>query len=317
MRFAGDLASARQLAAFGAAVAAALILFVGVRLLALPFAILVPVLVLFARMVGPAQTLQHSAQYVGAYSAAFGAIEERLGQLEAQPQEEARPEPLEWGELRFDQASFRHKFGFGLKPTSVTLRRGEWLGIKGPSGSGKTTLVDLAAGLLRPAAGRVAVDGRELDAAAVERWRTGLAYVGQDGTVFGDTVRGNLLADGAQADDPAMCDVLETVGLGERVRALADGLDERVGDRGSQLSGGERQRLAIARALLRRPSLLILDEATSALDAASEAALLGRIRALRPRPAVILVAHRDSTLAHCHSVIPIQHGGSEKVIRLE
>ena len=317
VRFAGDLASARQLAAFGAAVATALILFVGVRLLALPFAILVPVLVLFARMVGPAQTLQHWEQYVGAYSAAFGAIEERLGQLEAQPREEARPKPLEWGELRFDQASFRHKFGFGLKPTSVTLRRGEWLGIKGPSGSGKTTLVDLAAGLLRPAAGRVAVDGRELDAAAVERWRTGLAYVGQDGTVFGDTVRGNLLADGAQADDPAMCDVLETVGLGERVRALADGLDERVGDRGSQLSGGERQRLAIARALLRRPSLLILDEATSALDAASEAALLGRIRALRPRPAVILVAHRDSTLAHCHSVIPIQHGGSEKVIRLE
>lgn len=298
VRFAGDLASARQLAAFGAAVAAALILFVGVRLLALPFAILVPVLVLFARMVGPAQTLQHSAQYVGAYSAAFGAIEERLGQLEAQPQEEARPEPLEWGELRFDQASFRHKSGFGLKPTSVTLRRGEWLGIKGPSGSGKTTLVDLAAGLLRPAAGR---------------WRTGLAYVGQDGTVFDDTVRGNLLADGAQGDDPAMWDALETVGLDERVRALADGLDERVGDRGSQLSGGERQRLAIARALLRRPSLLILDEATSALDAASEAALLGRIRALRPRPAVILVAHRDSTLTHCHSVIPIQHGGSEKV----
>ena len=125
--------------------------------------------------------------------------------------------------------------------------------------------------------------------------------------MFDDSVRGNLLAEGAEADDAQLWDVLDAVGLADRVRGFPNGLDDRVGDRGSQLSGGERQRLVIARALLRRPSLLILDEATAALDANSEAEMLGRSRALDPRPAAILVAHRESTLAHCASVISIQH----------
>jgi ABC-type multidrug transport system fused ATPase/permease subunit len=96
--------------------------------------------------------------------------------------------------------------------------------------------------------------------------------------------------------------------LGQRVRAFPGGLNESVGDRGSQLSGGERQRLAIARALLRRPSLLILDEATAALDSNSEAELVERLKAIKPRPAALVVAHRESTLSHCDSLIAIQHG---------
>jgi ATP-binding cassette subfamily C protein len=100
---------------------------------------------------------------------------------------------------------------------------------------------------------------------------------------------------------------LTTVGLADRIRAFPAGLDQRLGDRGSRLSGGERQRLAIARGLLRKPFLLILDEATAALDPDSEAALLGRLRAIQPRPAALVVAHRDSTLAHCDSVLSIQH----------
>src|SRR4029078_114186 len=99
-----------------------------------------------------------------------------------------------------------------------------------------------------------------------------------DSSAFNDSVRGNLLAEGAAADDAGLWHSLELVGLSERVRAFPNGLDEYVGDRGSQLSGGERQRLVLARALLRKPSLLILDEATAALDAEGEARVVDRLR---------------------------------------
>jgi ATP-binding cassette subfamily C protein len=188
------------------------------------------------------------------------------------------------------------------------MKRGEWAGVKGASGAGKTTLIDLIAGLLAPERGRISVDGRPLAGDLLEQWRGGLAYAGQEATVFSDSIRGNLLAEGANADEAALWEALSLVGLADRVRALPGGLGEPVGDRGSQLSGGERQRLVLARALLRRPSLLILDEATAALDPASEAALLDTLRSLDPRLAVIVVAHRDSTLAHCDSLVEIQHG---------
>ena len=197
--------------------------------------------------------------------------------------------------------------GIGVRQASLTLRRGEWLGVDGPSGAGKTTLIDLIAGLLVAQDGRIAVDGRPLSD-VIDRWRTTIAYVGQEGALFNDSVRGNLLAEGAPADDDALWQSLELVGLAERIRTFRRGLDQSVGDRGSQLSGGERQRLVIARALLRKPGLLILDEATAALDEQSEARMIERLRAIEPRPAAILVAHRDSTLSHCDSVLSIQHG---------
>lgn len=307
VRFARDLNRTRQWAAFAAAIAAALLLFVGVRLLALPFPVLIASLALFARMAAPAQLLQQSAHYVATYAQSFGAIERRLGKLVPASAEQATVAPLQWSELRLDKAGFEHQPGLGLSPMSLTLRRGDWVGIGGPSGAGKTTLADLIAGLLVPDTGRVTVDGENLEGAALEGWRSALAYVGQEGVVFNDTVRGNLLAGAPAVADERLWTALDLVGLEERVRRFADGLDESVGDRGSALSGGEKQRLVIARGLLRSPSLLILDEGTSALDIDGEAKLLKRLRALDPRPAALIIAHRPGTLAHCDSVISIQH----------
>jgi ATP-binding cassette subfamily C protein len=203
---------------------------------------------------------------------------------------------------------YEHQPGLGISNATVMVERGRWIGISGASGAGKTTLVDLVAGLLAPEKGTMRVDGRLLVGEVRERWRSTIAYVGQEGTVFSDSVRGNLLAEGAEADEVDLWQALETVALGQRVRAFPSGLNENVGDRGSQLSGGERQRLVIARALLRRPSLLILDEATSALDFDSEAELIERLKAMQPRPAALVVAHRESTLGHCDSVMSIKHG---------
>lgn len=304
-----DYSVARQMAALGSAVVAAVLLFVGIRLLAMPFAVLVTSLILFARMSGPAQSLQQSVQRCAAVAPAFAAIEHRLGTLVPSAASIVpAAAPLQWKELRLDDVAFEHKDGLGLGGASLDLAPGEWLGLGGPSGSGKTTLVDLVAGLLEPQRGSIAVDGEKLTGERLERWRRGLAYVGQDGLVFNDSVRGNLLAEGSVADDDALWQALSLVGLGERVRAFADGLDESVGDRGSQLSGGERQRLVLARALLRRPTLLILDEATAALDSDSEALLLERLRGLDPRPAALVVAHRESSLRYCDSQVTIQHG---------
>lgn len=306
--WARDYVATRQMAAFGAALAAALLLFVGVRLLALPFPVLVAALVLMARMTGPAQSIQQSAQQLAADAPAFAAIERRLGGLEW-PEEPPPPaEPLDWAELRLSGAGYEHQPGLGLASADLTLKRGQWVGVSGPSGAGKTTLADLVAGLIEPRRGAITIDGQPLAGERARRWAAALAYAGQEPLVFNDSVRGNLLAEGAEADHADFWSALATVGLADRVRALPGGLGEPVGDRGGELSGGERQRLVLARALLRRPTLLILDEATAALDPAGEAAVLGAIRRLPWRPAALLIAHRESTLAHCDSIIGIQHG---------
>jgi ABC-type multidrug transport system fused ATPase/permease subunit len=307
-RFASHYSSSRQWAAFGAALAAAVLLFVGVRVLALPFPVLVTSLILFARMSGPAQVLQNSALQAAARGPSFAAIERRLGPLEWSVPERPAAEALQWKQLVLEGVGYEHQPGLGITSATVRIERGQWIGIQGASGAGKTTLLDLVAGLLAPAKGTAQVDGKLLVGAVREQWRSAIAYVGQEGNVFSDSVRGNLLAEGAEADDVDLWHALEIVGLGQRVRAFPSGLNESVGDRGSQLSGGERQRLAIARALLRRPSLLVLDEATAALDSDSEAELIERLKAIKPRPAALVVAHRESTLTHCDSLIAIRHG---------
>ena len=241
-----------------------------------------------------------------AYAPSFAAIERRLGALDQVVSDRPLTQAVDWRTLALERIGYRHASGRGVSEISFELRRGKWLALIGPSGAGKTTLVDLVVGLLEPQSGSIRVDHRPLDAPALPAWQTALAYVGQDGAVFNDSIRGNLLAfEGI--GDAALWGVLETSGLAERVRAFSSGLDEPVGDRGSQLSGGERQRLVIARALLRRPSLLILDEATAALDAESEARLIEHLRAMEPRPAALVIAHRESTLAHCDSRLTIQH----------
>ena len=307
-----DYSSARQLASLGAALAAALLLFAGIRILALPFPVLIASLTLFARMTGPAQSLQQSVHNMAAYAPSFGAIVRRLGPLDSEGRTQALAPRLDWSELTVGRASFEHQPGLGPRKVSLNLKRGEWVGISGKSGSGKTTLADLVAGLLEPQDGAITIDSAPLSGPVLQQWRSSLAYVGQDPVVFNDSIRGNLLAEGANADEQAQWRALELAGLADRVRAFPRGLDESVGDRGSQLSGGERQRLAIARALLRQPRLLILDEATAALDTDGEAALLKRLRAIEPRPAAIVVAHRASTLASCDSVVSIRHEREEK-----
>jgi len=304
-----DSAVLRASSAIASAGAASLLLLVGVWLLALPVALLLPLLVLFARMAGPVQSLQQSLQSAAAAAPAFAAVEERIGPLARSAEIVERPRSsLGWRRLELRDVAYRHLAEHGIGDVSLTLLPGEWVGIGGDSGAGKTTLIDLVAGLLPPRSGSILVDGEPLRGALLDRWRDSLAYVGQGEMLFDDSVRGNLLADGLDAGDADLWAALEAVGLKHRVESLAAGLDQPVGDRGSSLSGGERQRLALARALLRKPSLLILDEATAAMDAGMELRVIKAMRSLEPAPAALVVAHRERTLAACDRRVTVADG---------
>lgn len=310
-RFTRDLSVSRQLSAFATAVAAVVLLVTGGRLLDLPFPVLAASLVLFARMATPAVSLLQSAQRAIAAAPAFAAIERRLGPLaQDAPLAMAGERALDWSRLDLDAASYRHESGGGFHGLTLSLQRGGWLGIRGASAAGKTTLVDVIVGLHQPQQGSVRVDGQPLDGERLGRWRAGVAYLGQDGLVFADSVAANLAAGQGELDEAAMWGVLEAVGLAGRVRSFADGLNHPLGEAGSSLSGGERQRLLIARAILRRPTLIILDEATAALDPGAEGLVLEALKGLPGTPAAILIAHRDSTLAHCETVLDLQHADS-------
>lgn len=179
--------------------------------------------------------------------------------------------------------------------------------ITGPSGAGKSTLADILMGLIAPDEGTVTIDGVQMDSTSRVNWRRNVAYVPQDTFLFHDTIRANLLFGNPAATESELVAALAQAAA-DFVMELQDGLDTVVGDNGVRLSGGERQRIALARALLRQPSLLILDEATSALDAGNEAAIGKALTKLHGRLTIVIIGHRTGTLRHADQVVEMRAG---------
>jgi ATP-binding cassette subfamily C protein len=195
-----------------------------------------------------------------------------------------------------------------LSGISFTIKANEITAIVGPSGSGKSTLADVLMGLLEPGGGSILIDGVPLTMTNRRGWRNHLAYVPQDSFLLHDSIAANLAVGRPDLTEPALWLALEAADAAAFVSALPRGLQTVVGDRGVRLSGGERQRIALARALLRRPRLLILDEATSALDWESQAAIAKSIRNLRGQLTVVTIAHRPSMIAFADWVVTIGDG---------
>jgi ABC-type multidrug transport system fused ATPase/permease subunit len=214
-------------------------------------------------------------------------------------------------ELRLDGVSFRYPGSDTdvLRDVSLTMPFGTSLAVVGGSGAGKTTLIDIVLGLHQPTAGSVLVDGVDI-ADQQARWRPNLGYVPQDTYILDESLVQNVAflvpADGIDRD--AVASALDRAQLGELVGSLPDGLDAQVGERGALISGGQRQRLGIARALYRRPRLLVLDEATSALDNETEHKISQAIRTLSGSVSVIVVAHRLSTVRNVDRIIFLKEG---------
>ncbi len=196
-----------------------------------------------------------------------------------------------------------------LRDLTLTIRRGESLGIVGPTGAGKSTLVDIIVGLLPPTTGQVTVDGVDL-AGHGRDWRRHVGYVPQAIVLLDDTLCRNVALGIAERDidEARVRAALRTAQLEAVVASLPDGLETRVGERGLRLAGGERQRLGIARALYHDPDVLVLDEATAALDTATEAAVAEALGALRGAKTVLLIAHRLSTVRACDRIAMLVDG---------
>lgn len=196
-----------------------------------------------------------------------------------------------------------------LRSVSLVVEEGSFIGICGPTGGGKSTLIDLMIGLLPPDDGHILIDGQPLNGQEA-LWRNELGVVSQNIFLIDDTLRANI-AFGIEEQDwdtDAVNKAVERAQLSDVVRALPQGLDTVVGERGIRLSGGQRQRVAIARALYLEPRVIVFDEGTSALDAATEASLVEALDELRNQRTLVSVAHRISTVRAADRILVVDQG---------
>ncbi len=227
--------------------------------------------------------------------------------IEFSPEEPVEVGPIE--KLQFDNVSFTHKNGAfkAIDNISFEAKLGDTIAFVGPSGAGKSTLVKLLVGLYRPIGGDIFYDGISINDLRYNRVRRQLGFVTQDTQLFSGTIRENLLYAKPDATDDELLDALKKASAHHLVDK---GLDTVLGENGRKLSGGEKQRLSIARALVRKPRLLIFDEATSALDSITEQQITQTLREIsaNKRQITISIAHRLSTIMHSDVIFVLERG---------
>ncbi|MBK4348463.1 ABC transporter ATP-binding protein [Lacisediminihabitans changchengi] len=214
------------------------------------------------------------------------------------------------GALSLQNVSFRYPDAPrpALEGIDLEIAAGETVAFVGPSGGGKSTLLNLVLGFVRPTEGRVLLDGRDMNELDLRTMRSFVSVVPQESVLFEGTIRDNVAYGLADADDDRVLAALAGANALDILELHGDGLDAVVGDRGTRLSGGQRQRLAIARALIRDPRVLILDEATSALDSVSEAKVRDALTQLFRDRTTLIVAHRLSTIREADRIAVIERG---------
>lgn len=279
-------------------------------------AVLLPLIVLFARSVPLLDGLQQSVQQWAHAAPALADAQRLLADLRhaAEPATPRAAPIAPRRQIALQGASVHHagRDRPAARHVSLVLDVNTTTALVGPSGAGKSTIADLFGGLVAADEGALAIDGAALGDAELVRWRASVAYVHQEPVLFAATIRENLLWAEPDADDARIEAALREAAAGF-VFDLADGLDTQVGDAGRKLSGGERQRIALARALLRDPALLILDEATSALDPDSETAIAGAVAAMQGHRTILVVAHRGLLTELAHRVVHVRDGAVEAI----
>jgi ATP-binding cassette subfamily C protein len=295
----------------GGAALLAIIVYIGLEIWHVPIPILLPLLLVAMRLVPTLGALQSGWQY---WLHALPALTE-LRQLMVDLDQNAEPEdaglpllPLN-NAIAFDAVSLTYagRTAPAVNNISLAIPANQTTAIIGASGAGKSSLADIMTGIVEPDSGSFTVDSTPIAGATRRRWRRSISYVQQDAFLFHTSVRENLLWSSPDTSEAELKAALTTAAA-DFVFALPDGLDTVVGDGGVRLSGGERQRIALARALLRSPALLILDEATSALDQANENAIRQAIDNLHGNLTIVLIGHRLAMLDKADQVVVLAKG---------
>lgn len=239
-------------------------------------------------------------------------------EIQISGEKDYKPVKLE-REIRVENLTFRYPDTEEavLSRINVTIPKNVSAAFIGPSGAGKTTMVDLILGVLKPQEGRIAVDGVDI-AESYRGWHDKIGYIPQTIYMLDDTIRNNIAFGQVEdIDDDEIWAALKQAQLDGFVASLDEGLDTMIGEAGVRLSGGQRQRIGIARALYRKPEVLVLDEATSALDTETEAAVMEAIDSLQGKMTMLIIAHRLTTIKNCDIVYQVENGSVTRKERQE
>ncbi|MEM7688744.1 MAG: ABC transporter ATP-binding protein [Pseudomonadota bacterium] len=295
------------------ACAAVSFIWVAVQIVQIELANLIVLLLIFIRLAPRFNAIQEALQSLLANLPAYENMraQTRYYQQQAEPRQgEGQVAPHFAGSIRFDRVSLTYPGADrpALDAVSFEIVEGRFTALIGPSGSGKSTVSDLLMGLLRPSEGTIFIDDEPLTDANRRAWRGSIAFVPQEPFLMNDTVASNLRIAKPDASDEDLWEVLGRAKASGFMEALPNGLETIVGERGTRFSGGERQRIALARALLRKPSLLILDEATSALDWENQKDIARDIEGMRGELTILTIAHRPSMIRFADDVIAMEAG---------
>ncbi|MEQ1607673.1 MAG: ABC transporter ATP-binding protein [Hyphomonadaceae bacterium] len=310
-RFVRASATGTALLQVGNVVILAVFVFGAVKWFALPMTELVVLILVYMRVSPRFTAIQASMHELLVNAPALRAVE----QMRADCLQNVEEAPAASGGLAFEDAitldMVTYRYGSdqgGVSDVSLTAPARSVTALVGGSGAGKSTVADLVMGLIAPEAGRILIDGVALDDGNRRRWRDSVAYVPQDTFLLNDTIEANLRIARPQATQADLADALRAAGAEGLVDKLPEGILTVVGERGGRMSGGERQRIALARAILRKPRVLILDEATSSLDAENRALIMQSIRGLRDGMAVLLITHDPAMLEIADSIVTLEGG---------
>ena len=264
---------------------------------------------LFARTLTRMAKLQKEFQSLATVESAFWSFRNRLDEAESAGEivSGTRTPSLDRG-VDFDRVSFSYAEREVLHDVSFSIPFGKISVLVGPSGAGKTTIADLLSGLMTPDSGRILIDGVPLQEIHLEAWRHMIGYVPQEMFLFHGNILSNVTLGDERFTREDVEEALRKAGVLEFVASLPQGLETVVGERGGKISGGQRQRLSLARALVRRPRLLILDEVTTALDPATESAVCREIAGLKGEMAILAISHQQAFTEVADVMYRVQNG---------